>query len=41
MVNRIRCASIVLVILGIGFVIAAVLLFVLGDSFIDAAVKKV
>ena len=41
MVNRTRCASIVLVILGIGFIIASVLLFILGDSLINNAVKKV
>jgi hypothetical protein len=41
MIDRTRCATILLVILGIGFVIAGVLLFVFGDAVIDDAVKKV
>jgi hypothetical protein len=41
MVNRLLCSSVVLVILGLGFVISGILLFVLGDSLINGAVKKV
>jgi hypothetical protein len=41
MVNRLLCASIVLVILGLGFIISGVLLFALGDGIINGAVKKV
>ena len=41
MIDRTRCASIILVILGIGFVTAGVLILALGDSLIQSAVKKV
>ncbi len=41
MVDRTRCASLTLVILGIGFVIGAVLLFALGGQIIDSSVEKV
>jgi hypothetical protein len=41
MIDRIRCAAIVLGILGLGFAVAGVLLLVMGDSFINDAVKKV
>ncbi len=41
MLDRIRCASVILIILGIGFMIGSILLLVLGDSVIKNAVKKV
>jgi uncharacterized membrane protein len=41
MIDRTRCATITLVLLGTGFVVGGILLFVFGDSLIDSAVKKV
>jgi len=41
MIDRTRCAAVVLVILGLGFIISGVLLFVFGDTVIESGVKKV
>ncbi|CAF1007395.1 unnamed protein product [Adineta steineri] len=40
MLNRIYCASVILVILGIGFLVGGILLIALGDSVLKNAIKK-